>query len=295
MSKRNRISDQDRVFNAAVMILSVILLLVIAYPLWFIIIASFSDPVDVNLGKVWILPSRVTLLGYQRVFENKQFWLGYRNTILYTIAGTFISLLFTLPAAYALSRKDLVGRNLIMKYFVFTMFFSGGLIPTYLTVSGFHLTNTVWVLLVPFSVSVYNIIIARTFFASNIPQELLEAARLDGCGNTRFFFLVALPLSKPIIAVIGLYCAVSHWNQFFNSLIYVRNENLVPLQVVLRNILLQNKFWEDSVTDALNEVQLIGDVMKYAVIIIATVPVMCIYPFIQKYFARGVMIGAVKG
>ncbi|MDR1787379.1 MAG: carbohydrate ABC transporter permease [Treponema sp.] len=293
--RNRRKTAGDRAFNIVVMGISIALLLVIAYPLWFIIIASFSDPVEVNLGKVWILPSRVTLLGYQRVFENAQLWLGYRNTIFYTVAGTFFSLLFTLPAAYALSRKDLVGRNVIMQYFVFTMFFSGGLIPTYLTVNRFHLSNTVWVLLIPFSVSVYNIIIARTFFASSIPQELLEAARLDGCGNARFFAAVALPLSKAIIAVIGLYCAVSHWNQFFQSLIYVRNENLVPLQIVLRNILLQNKFWEDSITDALNEVQLIGDVMKYAVIIIATAPVMCIYPFIQKYFAKGVMIGAVKG
>ncbi|MDR1176823.1 MAG: carbohydrate ABC transporter permease [Treponema sp.] len=285
----------DNFFDGIVFILSIAILIVMAYPLYFIIIASFSDPTYVNTGRVWLLPSHITMEGYNRVFADARIWRGYRNTIFYTVAGTLISLLFTLPAAYALSRKDLKGRNFLMMYFVFTMFFSGGLIPTYLTMNSFKLTNTIWVLLIPFSVNAYNLIISRTFFASTIPQELLEAAILDGCGNTRFFVSVVLPLSKAIIAVIGLYCAVGQWNQFFLSLVYVRSESLMPLQIVLRNLLLQYRFLETGASSNSSEIQRIADVMKYAIIIISTVPVMCFYPFIQKYFAKGVMIGAVKG
>jgi putative aldouronate transport system permease protein len=290
-----RQSLSDNLFDGVVFALSVIMLLIMAYPLYFIIIASFSDPTYVNTGRVWVLPSHITMEGYNRVFADARIWRGYRNTVFYTVAGTLISLLLTLPAAYSLSRKDLKGRNFLMMYFVVTMFFSGGLIPTYLTVNSFKLTNTIWVLLIPFSVSAYNLIISRTFFASTIPQELLEAAIMDGCGNTRFFVSVVLPLSKAIIAVIGLYCAVGQWNQFFLSLVYVRSENLMPLQIVLRNLLLQYRFLETGASNASTETQRIADAMKYAIIIISTVPVMCFYPFIQKYFTKGVMIGAVKG
>jgi putative aldouronate transport system permease protein len=290
-----RQSLSDNLFDGVVFALSIIILLIMAYPLYFIIIASFSDPTYVNTGRVWVIPSHITLEGYNRVFADARIWRGYRNTVFYTVAGTLISLLFTLPAAYSLSRRDLKGRTFLMMYFVVTMFFSGGLIPTYLTVNSFKLTNTIWVLLIPFSVSAYNLIISRTFFASSIPLELLEAAIMDGCGNTRFFISVVLPLSKAIIAVIGLYCAVGQWNQFFLSLVYVRSENLMPLQIVLRNLLLQYRFLETGASSNSTEIQRIADVMKYAIIIISTVPVMCFYPFIQKYFAKGVMIGAVKG
>jgi putative aldouronate transport system permease protein len=180
-----------------------------------------------------------------------------------------------------------------MMYFVFTMFFSGGLIPTYLAVRNFHLTNTFWVLILPFSVSAYNLIIARTFFSSTIPAELLDAAAIDGCGNTRFFVLIALPLSMAIIAVIALYCAVGQWNQFFLSLIYVRKETLIPLQMVLRNILLQNQMLQTGFNN--DEAQKVADMMRYSLIIISTVPIMCFYPLIQKYFTQGVMIGSIKG
>ncbi|MDR3341262.1 MAG: carbohydrate ABC transporter permease [Treponema sp.] len=296
MALNKRQSLGDNIFDGVVLLFGFCLFVVMIYPLYFVIIASFSDPSAVNSGRVWLLPSHINLEGYKRVLADERVWRGYRNTILYTIFGTFISLLFTLPAAYSLSRKDLVGRNAIMMYFVFTMFFSGGLIPTYLTISNFRLNNTFWVLLVPFSVSAYNLIIARTFFASSIPQELLEAATIDGCSNTRFFVSVVLPLSKAIIAVIGLYCAVGQWNQFFLSLIYVRNISLQPLQMVLRNILLQNQISAlSTVSVNQNELQRVADVMKYSMIIISTAPVMCFYPFIQKYFAKGVMIGAVKG
>jgi putative aldouronate transport system permease protein len=286
----------DNIYDIVVYVLGVLVLLIMAYPLWFAVIASFSDPRALNAGTVWVYPKMFTVEGYRRVFADSRVWLGYRNTLFYTVVGTFISLLFTLPAAYALSRRDMKGRNAIMMIFVFTMFFSGGLIPTYITVNNFKLTNTIWVLLIPFSVSVYNIIIARTFFASTIPQELLEAARIDGCSNLRFFTSVVLPLSGAIIAVIGLYCAVGQWNQFMTSLIYVRNEKLAPLQIILRNVLLQNQFSESSkVGMNQDEMRRAADIIKYAIIIVSTAPVMCLYPFIQKYFVKGVMIGAIKG
>jgi putative aldouronate transport system permease protein len=293
--RKIRLTSGDRLFDFFVLLLSLVLLFIVAYPLWFVIIASFSNARQVSLGNVWIWPKDFTLIGYERVFADYRIWLGYRNTIFYTVLGTFISLCFTLPAAYALSRKDLKGRNGIMMFFVITMFFSGGLIPTYLTVRSFGLLNTFWVLVVPFSVSVYNLIIARTFFSNTIPLELLEASKIDGCSNARFFVSVALPLSSAIIAVLSLYCAVGQWTQFFLSLIYVRNSALVPLQMVLRDILLENRAYADSVTDAMSDYHFIAEVMKYSLIIIATAPVMCIYPFIQKYFTKGVMIGAIKG
>jgi len=293
---KRRQTLSDNLFDIINFVLCVVMLIIMAYPLYFAVIASFSDPDAVNNGKVWLWPSQINLEGYKRVLHDSRMWLGYKNTILYTICGTIISLLFTLPAAYSLSRKDLIGRNGIMMIFVFTMFFNGGLIPTYLNINNFKLTNTIWVLLIPFSVSAYNLIIARTFFASTIPQELLEAAKMDGCSNFRFFVSVVVPLSPAIIAVIGLYCAVGQWNQFFLSLIYVRDNKLQPLQMVLRNILLQSRVIEDSSSSTNTaEVQRIADLMKYSMILIATAPVMCFYPFIQKYFAKGVMIGAVKG
>jgi putative aldouronate transport system permease protein len=293
--KKVRLTTSDRLFDIVVLILSFVLLFIVAYPLWFVIIASFSNAQETNLGKVWLWPKGFNVLGYERVLSDNRVWLGYRNTIFYTVLGTFISLSLILPAAYALSRKDLKGRNIFMMYFVVTMFFSGGLIPTYLTVRNFGLLNTFWVLVVPFAVSVYHIIIARTFFASTIPLELLEASKIDGCSDLRFFVSVVLPLSSAIIAVLGLYCAVGHWNQFFLSLIYVRDQGLVPLQMVLRDILLENRAYADYVSDPTGEWAFIVDMMKYSLIIIATVPVMCIYPFIQKYFTKGVMIGAIKG
>lgn len=285
----------DRVFDTVSVIVGILLLIIVLYPMYFVVIASFSGPASVANGEVWLLPKNITFEGYKRIFEEKRIWVGYKNTILYTIVGTALSLLFTMPAAYALSRKDLKGRNIIMMYFVFTMFFSGGLIPTYLTINQFHLTNTFWVIVLPFSVSVYNMIIARTFFASNIPQELLESAQLDGCSNTRFFVQIVMPLSKAIIAVIAMYCAVAQWNQFFTSLVYVRDDKLIPLQLVLRNILLQNQALANSSSLAMSEVQRVADQMKYGIILVSTIPIMCVYPFVQKYFTKGVMIGSVKG
>jgi putative aldouronate transport system permease protein len=295
LKKRQGISDN--VFDAINVLLCVVILLIMAYPLYFVVIASFSDPSAVGSGKVWLWPANFSLDGYKHVLEDERVWVGYRNTILYTILGTGFSLLFTLPAAYSLSRRDLPGRNYIMMFFVLPMFFSGGLIPTYLTVNSFGLLDTIWVLVIPFSVSTYNLIIARTFFASTIPQELLEAAMIDGCSNTRFFVSVVVPLSKAIIAVIGLYCAVGQWNQFFTSLVYTRKPELMPLQMALREILLLSSLNAMGIsvgTDMFARLRL-AELMRYSLIIVATVPVMCFYPFIQKHFTKGVMIGAIKG
>lgn len=285
----------DHTIDIILLVIGIIIFLITVYPLYFAVIASFSSPSAVAGGQVWLLPKSITLEGYKRVFADERIWMGYRNTIFYTVAGTLISLLFTLPAGYALSRKDLVGRNVITMFFVFTMYFGGGLIPTYFVIDKFHLTDTIWVIILPFSVSVYHLIITRTFFQSTIPADLLEVAQLDGCSDFRFFVSIVLPLSKAIIAVIGLYCAVGQWNQYFTSLVYVRNSDLMPLQMVLREILLQNKAVSGAASVSNVELQKVGEIMKYAVIIVSTVPIMCVYPFVQKYFNKGVMIGAIKG
>ena len=287
---------KDVVFDVILYTICALLLVVILYPLWFIIIASFSDPSAVAGGHVWLWPVGFTLEGYQELLRQPQVWLGYRNTIAYTVVGTLIALAVNIPAAYALSRKDLWGRKGLMGLYVFTMFFSGGLIPIFLTVQQAGLYNTFWVLVLPFSVSAYNIIVARTFFETSLPPDLWDAAQIDGCGNLRFFFTMALPLSKAVISVIALWTAVGQWNSYFNALIYIRDENLYPLQLIMRNILITNQnFAALGTGEAAMIAMRRANLVRYAMIIVATVPIMCVYPFIQKYFDQGVMIGAVKG
>lgn len=287
---------KDVVFDVILYTICALLLIVILYPLWFIIIASFSDPSAVAGGHVWLWPVGFTLEGYQELLRQPQVWLGYRNTIAYTVVGTLIGLMVNIPAAYALSRKDLWGRKGLMGLYVFTMFFSGGLIPIFLTVQQAGLYNTFWVLVLPFSVSAYNIIVARTFFETSLPPDLWDAAQIDGCGNLRFFFTMALPLSKAVISVIALWTAVGQWNSYFNALIYIRDENLYPLQLIMRNILITNQnFAALGTGEAAMIAMRRANLVRYAMIIVATVPIMCVYPFIQKYFDQGVMIGAVKG
>ena len=295
---RHRVRRQrkDVVFDVILYTICALLLIVILYPLWFIIIASFSDPSAVAGGHVWLWPVGFTLEGYQELLRQPQVWLGYRNTIAYTVVGTLIGLMVNIPAAYALSRKDLWGRKGLMGLYVFTMFFSGGLIPIFLTVQQAGLYNTFWVLVLPFSVSAYNIIVARTFFETSLPPDLWDAAQIDGCGNLRFFFTMALPMSKAVISVIALWTAVGQWNSYFNALIYIRDENLYPLQLIMRNILITNQnFAALGTGEAAMIAMRRANLVRYAMIIIATVPIMCVYPFIQKYFDQGVMIGAVKG
>ena len=293
---RVRRQGRDVVFDAILYCICTVLLLIILYPLWFIVIASFSDPSAVAGGHVWVWPVGFTLDGYDELLKQPKVWLGYRNTIAYTVVGTLIGLAVNIPAAYALSRKDLWGRKGLMGLYVFTMFFSGGLIPIFLTVQQAGLYNTFWVLVLPFSVSAYNIIVARTFFETSLPPDLWDAAQIDGCGNLRFFFTMALPLSKAVISVIALWTAVGQWNSYFNALIYIRDENLYPLQLIMRNILITNQnFAALGTGEAAMIAMRRANLVRYSMIIIATVPIMCVYPFIQKYFDQGVMIGAVKG
>lgn len=297
-TRRRKISETraDRVFDVMNYVLLTICLLVVAYPLYFIVIASISDPVDVNAGKVVFYPVKATLDGYRRILEYDSFFLGYRNTLIYTTVGTLVNMVLTLPAAYALSRKDLVGRNFFMMLISFTMIFSGGLIPTFLLVRDLNLLDTLWAVILPVAVSSWNLIVARTFFQQTIPDDLLEAAQLDGASNLQFFVRIVLPLSKAIIAVLVLFYAVSHWNNYSLALYYMRNNDKYPLQLVLRSILFENSM-NDMVDDAANlAAQMrLGDLIKYGVIIASSLPLLILYPFLQRYFIQGVMIGAVKG
>lgn len=289
-------SGADKTFEIALYIISAFILVMVLYPIWFVIIASFSDPSAVAGGHVWLVPTGFTLDGYAEILKHNEVWIGYRNTILYTLAGTLVGLIVNISAAFALSRKDLAGRKLFMMMFVFTMFFNGGLIPTFLTIKDFHLYNSWAVMVLPFSVSVYNIIVARTFFETSIPEDMYDAARIDGCGNLYYFFRIALPLSKAILAVIGLWTAVGMWNSYFNALIYLKDADKYPLQIILRNILITNNLQMSFGSGEAMQIALrLSNLMRYSVIIVSTVPIMCFYPFVQKYFNQGVMIGAVKG
>lgn len=297
--KSNHIKNKsmsDRIFAAAIIILSIAIFIIIVYPLWFVIIASISNSNLVNLGKVTIWPKDIRFYGFKMIFEDTRIWKGYANTILYVVAGTALNMVVTMPAAYALSRKDFSTRNKIMFYFVFTMFFSGGLVPLYMTVSSLGLISTKTILIVFLAINTYNLIIARTFIQNSIPDELYEAAILDGCSHFKFFLKVVLPLSKAIISVLLLYYAVYHWNDYFNALIFNNKAENAPLQTILREILLLNQsFASGSGGVQGGYAQSSADQIKYAVIIVSTVPILCVYPFIQKYFEKGVMIGAVKG
>ena len=293
-SKKSLVDSTFDIVNYS--ILGIVLLTVI-YPLYFIAIASISEPNLVNSGQVWIIPKGIMFEGYERVFSDPNIMTGYRNSIFYTVFGTVINVTLTLMAGYSLSRKDLKGKNAIMLFMTFTMFFSGGLIPTYLVVKSLGMINNIWAMLIPNAVGVWNIIIARTFFQTSIPDELLEAAIIDGCTNTKFYVKIALPLSKALIAIMILFYGVGHWNAFFNALIYLRDKKLFPLQLVLRGILVDSQMLAEMVKDQdmLSEYQRLTEVIKYALIIVASLPLLIVYPFVQKYFVKGIMIGSLKG
>lgn len=288
---------QDKIFDIVITVVSMLLLVMVLYPLYFIVIASISNPDLVAKGEVLFLPKDITFDAFKYILKDKRIWIGYYNSLRYTAFGTMFALFLTIPAGYALSRKDLIGSELIMKLMVFTMYFGGGLIPTYLIVQKLGLIDTSAVLIILGSFSVFNLIITRTFFVSTIPLELQEAAEIDGCSIPRFFFSIVLPLSKSIIAIMFLYYAVGHWNSFFNGMIYVKSPNLAPLQVILRDILIsgQNLMTEGADMEYVQEMQRITRTIQYGVIIVSTLPVLIIYPFIQKHFVKGVMIGSVKG
>lgn len=298
MKKQTKIgrTRADVMFDVINYLVLTLAFLVVLYPLYFIVIASISDPASVYAGKVLWAPIRPTFEGYERIFSYKSLYIGYRNTIIYTMVGTTISATVTVLAAYALSRKDLMGRNMMMMGVMITMVFSGGLIPSYLLVRNLHLYNTMWALILPSIVSPWNLIVARTFFQQTIPDELLEAAELDGCSDAVFFFRIVLPLSHSIVAVMVLFYAVSMWNSYFPALIYLSSQSKYPLQLVLRNILIVNTL-DDMVNDVATQAaqQRLGDLIKYGLIILSSLPLLVLYPFLQKYFVQGVMIGAIKG
>lgn len=292
---RKKIFDQDKVVRFFLYAIALGMIVATVYPLWFVIIASFSNPADVVSGQVWLWPKQINIDGYKELFKQSEIWKSYANTILYTAVGTLVGLAVNLPAGYALSRKDLFGRKWINVFYLIPMFVSGGLIPTYFVVRKFGLYNSFWVMIIPFAVSTYNIIVARTFFKENLPDSLWEAAQIDGCGTIRFFLQFVIPLSKAVIAVIALWTAVGIWNQWFNALIYIENENLIPLQLLLRRILITNQSLLGAATGSMaQELRQLSDMMRYASIVISTLPIMCMYPFLQKYFNQGVMLGAVK-
>ena len=291
-----RMRGKERLFEIIVWALGAIVFLTVTYPLWFVVIASVSDPGAVSNGRVWLWPTGLNADGFRAVFKDSRIWTGYRTTMIVTVVGTMLSMLVTIPCAYALSRRDFKARRPLMVFFVFTMYFSGGLIPTYITITQtLGLDNKIWVMIIPFCMNVYNLIVCRSFFENTLPQELLESAKLDGCSNTRFFVSIALPLSKAILSVIMLYYVVLRWNDYFTALIYVRNEEIKPLQIILRDILLMNQAQQGSNSYASSESLRLSELIKYSSIIVSTFPVLMLYPFIQKYFEKGIMIGALKG
>lgn len=300
MSKFKNQSWDDIIFSVVTKLFLLIMVFATLYPVYFVVVASFSDPIYVNNGTFLIFPKGFTLKGYIEVFKDERIWTGYINTIIYTVGGTVFGTLVTLLAGYALSRKDLPGRSIIMKLLVFTMYFSGGMIPFYLVVKGMGLVDTRISMVILGSLSVYNIIVVRSFMSSNIPDDLFDAATIDGCGNGRFFAQIVVPLSKAVIAVIVLYIAVSKWNSYFNAMLFLTDSDKYPLQVFLRQILLAGEAMVNNTETmqdmaAAAELRNMAMVVKYSVIVVATAPIICVYPFIQKYFVKGVMIGSVKG
>lgn len=292
-----RESQGDRMFLLGIYILLTVVLIVVLFPLIFIISSSFSSPQAVVSGKVWLFPVDFTLEGYKAVFRNPQIVSGYSNSLFYAVAGTAVNVALTVMLAYPLARKTFYGRNFIMVLLVITMMFDGGLIPFYLVVKNLHLLDTRWAMILPGAMAVFQVIVARTFFQTTIPDEIAEAAELDGCSDIRFITSIVIPLSKPILAVLTLMYAVGHWNAYFDALIFLKSPNLFPLQIVLRNILILNTIDPTMVSkvDQMLAQQGLKDLLKYSLIVVASAPVLIIYPFVQKHFVKGVMIGSLKG
>ncbi len=288
----------DKIFTAINYIFASLCLVLVAYPILYIVSASFSSPQAVMSGRVWLLPVEPGLQGYEAVFKDSRILTGYANSIFYAIFGTFINVSLTIMAGYPLSRKNFYGRSVIMILFTFTMLFSGGLIPTYLVVRQLGMLDTRWAMMIPNAMGVWNVIIARTFFKTTIPEELYEAAELDGCSDIKVFTKIVIPLSGAVIAVLSLFYAVGHWNSFMNALIYLRTPNLFPLQIILRQILILNQISAEmlgSDVEIAMRAQGLQDLVKYALIVVASAPLLILYPFIQKYFVKGIMIGSIKG
>lgn len=296
MHKMNNMSKTDKRFEMTLAAALALTGILVAYPLIYVFSSSFSSASAVISGRVWLWPVDFSLDGYKAIFKTSRVLIGYRNSLFYMVAGTLINLFMTLLAAYPLSRSDMPGQGSLMMLFTFTMVFSGGMIPTYLIIRKLNILNTVWSMLLPGAINVYNMIITRTFM-QGIPKEMFEAAQIDGCSDFQYFRRMILPLSKSVIAVIVLYYAIAHWNAYFDAFMYLTDEQLYPLQIFLRDILVSNKVDAGLVLvdDAANSKEGLADLLKYSLIVVATIPVMIVYPFVQKHFVKGVMIGAVKG
>ncbi len=297
--RQKRLST-DRIFDIVNLFLMMILLAVFVWPLWFMLIASFSDPIEVWAGNVLLLPRKITPVAYERLLQYKMIWAGYANTLFYTAVGTALNMVLTVCCAYPLSRRDFMARKLLLGLFMFTMYFSGGLIPAYIVVRKLGLIDSRLAMILPGAVSVYNMLVMRSFFQNSIPDELREAATLDGANSAQYLVRVVLPLSKAVLAVVGLYYGVAHWNDFYNALIYLYDEKLFPLQSFLRNLLMSSKLTVGSVGESMSPAEVealtkLEQTLKYSVIIVSVLPVLCVYPFIQKFFVKGVMVGSVKG
>lgn len=288
-------SASDWAVDIIIAVLLIAIVIAVIYPLWFIIIASFSDPTLVSQGKVVLFPKGINWQGYAKILQDERIWTGYRNTILYSVLGTAVNLVVTLPAAFALSRAEFKPRRVLLFLFTFTMFFGGGLIPSYLLMKQLGILNSIWVFILPGAFNVYNMIITRSFFETSIPEELHDAAQVDGLGYFGYFLKIVLPLSGAIVAVVGLYYFVGHWNDYFTGLIYIQDLDKQPLQNILQMILLSNQTQQGAVSMSAMQSQNFADQIKFGVIIVSTLPLLIIYPFLQKYFNKGVMIGAVKG
>lgn len=286
----------DRRFDCINKIVMIILCILIAYPIFYVLIASVTDPAIVSRGEILLYPKKMYLAGYEKILNYKPLGQGYLNTIIYTVAGTIVALITTVPCAYALSRKDLGGRKVLNLLFTFTMFFNGGIIPLYIVITKLGIYDTLWAMVLPTAVSVYNLIVCRSFFDTGVPDELLEASRLDGADDFQFFFKVVIPISKSILAVMVLFYATALWNSYFNALMFMGAQDKMPLQVILRNLVLSNQASSvmSSGTEMIERAKL-AEQLKYGVIVVSSVPLLVIYPFMQKYFVKGVMIGAVKG
>lgn len=287
----------DPVFNFFAIGMLLVAIVAILYPLYFIVIASVSEPSEILNGNVWLWPQGFTLEGYARIFADETIIRGFGNSVLYTVVGTAISVAAILCAAYALSRKDLYGRTFFMLLFVITMFIDGGLIARYLVVRDLGMLNTIWAIVLPGAIGVWNLIIARAFFENNIPEELREAAQLDGANDFRFFFQIVLPLSKPLIFLMIMIHLVANWNAFFDALIFLNDETMYPLQLVLRNVLIQSEVTAAGGAGALDSyaaAQRLGELIKYGMIVVSTIPLIIVLPFMQKHFTKGALLGAVK-
>ncbi|WP_066189780.1 MULTISPECIES: carbohydrate ABC transporter permease [Gracilibacillus] len=286
----------DKLFTVTNYFLLSLVICLMIYPLIYVISASFSNPEKMLLGELWLFPKDINFESYLLAFQNSDIWIGYRNTIFYTALGTLINLIMSVMIAYPLSRKDFYGRGIITAFIIFTMFFNGGMIPTYLLVRDVGMLDTFWAVMIPGAVSVYNVIIMRTFF-QGIPNEIREAAAIDGSTNLHFLWKIVLPLSTPILAVMALFYGVGHWNSYFDALIYLQDSAKYPLQLFLRQMLIQDDMtaMSTSGTEGVAQHLLRVEGLKYAVVIIASLPMLIIYPFLQKYFIKGVMIGSLKG